>query len=96
MDPGLGLSPTEIYELLGVAGGVLGTGVLGYLVVRRARAARRRLIEEAGEGRPARELPRRRTSALEPETPEPEAPEAEEPEPEVETPPPARGVAREA
>ena len=96
MDPGFGLSPTEIYELLGVAGGVLGTGVLGWLVVRRARASRQRLIDEAGEGRPSRELPRRRTSALEPATPEPEAPEAEEPDEELQTPPPAREVAREA
>jgi fused signal recognition particle receptor len=69
------MSPTELYELLAVAGGVLGTGVLGFLVVRRARASRLRQIEEAGEPR-SRELPRRRTSALEPEegdTPEPEA-----------------------
>jgi fused signal recognition particle receptor len=70
------MSPTELYEMLAVAGGVLGTGVLGFLVVRRARASRRRQIEEAGEPLP-RELPRRRTRALEPEegdTPEPEAP----------------------
>jgi fused signal recognition particle receptor len=61
MDPGLALSPTEIYELLAVAGSVVGTGLLGFLFVRRARATRRRQIEEAGEARPL-ELPRRRAS----------------------------------
>jgi fused signal recognition particle receptor len=81
MDPGFGMSPTELYELLAVAGGVLGTGVFGFLVVRRARATRRRQIEEAGEARPTRELPRRRAPALEPEEPEaPEPPLAPEPE----------------
>jgi fused signal recognition particle receptor len=75
------MSPTELYELLGVVGGVLGTGVLGFLVVRRARAARRRMIDEAGEPRPSRELPRRRSMALEPD----EAP-AEPAEPEASTP----------
>jgi fused signal recognition particle receptor len=95
MDPGFGLSPTELYELLAVAGGVLGTGVLGLLVVRRARATRRRQIDEAGEARPARELSRRRTSARElEESPEPEAlpsePQAREAAaPEPATPPPA-------
>ncbi len=102
MDPGFGLSPTELYELLAVAGGVLGTGVLGFLVVRRARATRRRQIDEAGEARPPRELSRRRTSARElEESPEPEAlpsepqarqvaaPEPATPPPEPATPPPA-------
>ncbi len=78
------MSPAELYELLGVVGGVLGTGALGFLFVRKARAKRRREIDEAGEARPARELPRRRTSALEPEAP----PEPEEPE-ELELPPAA-------
>ncbi|HEY2730513.1 MAG TPA: signal recognition particle-docking protein FtsY [Polyangia bacterium] len=69
------MSPTELYELLGVVGGVLGTGVLGFWVVRRARAARRRQIDEAGEARPT--LPRRRTRASEPEElPEEEPSEA--------------------
>jgi fused signal recognition particle receptor len=78
----LGMSPTELYELLGVVGGVVGTGVLGFVAIRRARARRLREIEGAGEAPPARQLPRRRTSALEPEpTPEPEEPrESEEPE----------------
>src|SRR5258708_29783939 len=65
MDPGFGMSPTEPYELLGVVGGVLGTGALGFWVVGRARAARRRQIDEAGEARPT--LPRRRSSVSEPE-----------------------------
>jgi fused signal recognition particle receptor len=82
MDPGFGMSPTELYELLGVVGGVLGTGVLGFLVVRRARATRQRQIDEAGEAPLPRELPRRR-GAAEPEAPEPEAPEAELPEAEA-------------
>jgi fused signal recognition particle receptor len=79
MDPGFGgMSPAELYELLGVVGGVLGTGALGFLVVRKARASRRRQIEELGEPRPSRELPRRRTSDLEPA--EPPAPEGLPPE----------------
>jgi len=85
------MSPAELYQLLGVAGGVLGTGALGFWVVRRARASRRRMIEEAGEARPARELPARRRARgpePEPETPEPEAaPEAAEDEAPA-TPPP--------
>jgi fused signal recognition particle receptor len=68
------MSPTELYELLGVVGGVLGTGTLGFWVVRRARAARRRQIDEAGS-RPT--LPRRHSSAAEPEElPEEEPSEA--------------------
>ena len=59
MDPGL--NPSDLYELLGVAGGVGVTGVLGYLLVRAQRRARRRQIEGV-EG----------SSALAPETPEPE------------------------
>src|SRR5262245_4674084 len=43
MDPGL--NPSDLYELLGVAGGVGVTGVLGYLLVRAQRRARRRQIE---------------------------------------------------
>jgi fused signal recognition particle receptor len=77
------MSPTELYELLGVVGGVLGTGVLGFLVVRRARATRQRQIDEAGEAPLPRELPRRRGAAAEPEAPA--EPEAELPE--VEAPP---------
>ena len=79
------MSPTELYELFGVVGGVLGTGVLGFWVVRRARAARRRQIDEAGEARPT--LPRRRSSAIEPEE-LPEEEPAEAPALEVDTPAP--------
>src|ERR1700690_437685 len=64
MDPGLGINPADLTELLSVVGGVLGSGMLGFFLVRRARASRRRQIEEANEP-PARELPRRRTSARE-------------------------------
>jgi fused signal recognition particle receptor len=82
MDPGLALSTSEIYQLVAVAGGVVGTGVLGLLVVRRARATRRRQIEEAGEPRP-RELPRRRESDRAPadEPVEPDEAGAPTPEP---------------
>ncbi len=72
------MSPTELYQLLAVGGGVVGTGVLGFLFVRLARAKRRREIEEAGEARPSRELPRRKTRARELDTPEPEASAAPE------------------
>jgi fused signal recognition particle receptor len=69
---------TELFELLGALGGLGATGVVGYLLVSRARAARRRQIEEAGE--PRQELPDREPEP-EPElAPEgPEAPEAEPP-----------------
>ncbi|MFL5304626.1 MAG: signal recognition particle receptor subunit alpha, partial [Polyangia bacterium] len=54
MDPSsFHLSPTELYELIGVVGGLGVTGTLGVLFVRRARASRRRQIEESGDGPPA-------------------------------------------
>ena len=46
------LSATELYELIGVVGGLGVTGTLGVLFVRRARASRRRQIEES-DGPPA-------------------------------------------
>ena len=61
------LSPTELYELIGVVGGLGVTGTLGVLFVRRARAARRRQIEEAGEGPPALAEERAAKQAPEPE-----------------------------
>src|SRR5262249_15281203 len=111
MDPSSApVNPAELYELLGIVGGVVVTGLLGFLVVRRARAARQRMIDAVGEA-PARRLPGR-----EPRTPEPEPEEEEEeaegeaaegeaaaegePEPEPESEPepeparPARPVAR--
>jgi fused signal recognition particle receptor len=93
MESGAPLNPAELYELLAVLGSVFVTGVLGFLVVRRARAARRRQIEEAGEGRPP-QLARGRARELEAEDLEgPEGPEDEaEPEatPQPLTPVPAR------
>ena len=81
------LSPTELYELIGVVGGLGVTGSLGVLFVRRARAARRRQIEES-EGPPAlaRGEERRAKSdraaarTREREEEEPEAPPAARPE----------------
>jgi fused signal recognition particle receptor len=84
MDPNVvGISPTEIYELIALVAGVGVSSVAGYLVVRRARAARRRMIDEAGEPRSRLAEPARKRGQveLEPEPePEPlpeELPEAE-------------------
>jgi fused signal recognition particle receptor len=67
------MSPTELYQLAAVAGGVVGTGLLGFLFVRRARAARRRMIDATDDAPAPRELPKRpKTSArelIEPEEP---------------------------
>jgi fused signal recognition particle receptor len=49
MDPSLAFHAADLYQLLAVVGGVGATGSLGYLFVRRARAARRRQIDSAGE-----------------------------------------------
>ncbi len=72
MEPCVTFNPTELIEMAAVLGGVVVTGVVGYLAVRRARAARRRQIEQAGEGAPG--------ALAEPEA-EAEAPEAETPPP---------------
>jgi fused signal recognition particle receptor len=76
MDPGT-INPADLYELLGVVGGVVGTGLVGFLFVRAARKRRLREIEGAGEA-PARELTsRKRARELEPrEEPEEEEDEA--------------------
>jgi fused signal recognition particle receptor len=58
MDPA-SINPADLYELLGIVGGFLGTGIVGWLVVRRARAARRRQIEGVDAEPRERELPRR-------------------------------------
>jgi fused signal recognition particle receptor len=58
------VNPTDLYELLGIVGGVGVTGVLGYLLVRAQRRARRRQIEGVGEAASS--------GALAAETPEPE------------------------
>ena len=77
MDPtSVPISPTELYELLGVVGGVIVSGVAGILLVRRARAARQRMIDSVGEA-PAPRL-RERDREREPETPEPQPEDAEE------------------
>jgi fused signal recognition particle receptor len=78
MDAAIPLSPTEIYELVAVVGGVGVTGLLGLLVFRRARAARRRQIEGAGEPAPRKLDSRgasRSGSRLTPAEPEPEGEE---------------------
>jgi fused signal recognition particle receptor len=56
MDPGVNFNPTELMEMAAVVGGLGITGILGYLAVSRARAARRRQIEQTGET-PGRALP---------------------------------------
>jgi fused signal recognition particle receptor len=67
------MTPTELYQLAAVAGGVVGTGLLGFLFVRKARAARRRMIDATDEAPAPREVPKRpKTSArelIEPEEP---------------------------
>jgi fused signal recognition particle receptor len=81
MDPtSAPVSPAELYELLGIIGGVLVSGLFGWLLVRRARASRQRMIDAVGEA------PAPRLRGREPTTPEPE-PEAEEPEAEPEAAP---------
>jgi len=50
MDPtSAPVNPAELYELLGIVGGVIVSGVTGFLLVRRARAARQRMIDAVGE-----------------------------------------------
>ena len=50
MDPtSAPINPTELYELLGIVGGVIVSGLLGFVVVRRARASRQRMIDAVGE-----------------------------------------------
>src|SRR5947207_2449166 len=88
MDPtSAPVNPAELYELLGIVGGVVVSGLLGFLVVRRARASRQRMIDAVGEAPASRLRGRERaTPAPEPEPEEEEGPEAEaeaeaEPEP---------------
>ena len=38
MDPSTALSPAELYELIGILSGVGVTGVVGFLLVRRAKS----------------------------------------------------------
>jgi fused signal recognition particle receptor len=74
MDPtSTPVNPAELYELLGIIGGVVVSGLFGLLLVRRARASRQRMIDAVGEA------PAPRLRGREATTPEPEAEEAEEP-----------------
>jgi len=70
MDPtSAPVNPAELYELLGIIGGVVAAGLGGLLLVRRARAARQRMIEGVDEA-PAprlREKPARKTREPEPD-----------------------------
>src|SRR4029079_1797047 len=60
MDPtSAPVNPSELYELLGIVGGVIVSGLLGFVVVRRARASRQRMIDAAGEA-PAPRVPEKR------------------------------------
>ena len=92
MDPtSAPVDPAQLYELLGIVGGIVVSGLLGFLVVRRARAARQRMIDAVGEA-PA---PRLRERGRQGETPEPEAEEPET-EREPEAGPARRGAPRAA
>jgi fused signal recognition particle receptor len=82
MDPST-VNPTEILEILGALGGVVATGALGYLFVRRARAARLRQIDAVGE------LPAP-SEADEPEATQ----EREPPEAQAQSPKPRSAVSR--
>ncbi len=76
MDPSFPLNTNEIYELVAAIGGMGVTGLVGYLVVSRARARRRAQIEEAGEA-PRREV--EAAEAAEPELEEDQGPDEAEP-----------------
>jgi fused signal recognition particle receptor len=102
MDPtSTPINPAELYELLGIVGGVIVSGLLGFVVVRRARASRQRMIDAAEAPAPRLEK-KKKSLQLEPEEPEEEEgqPEAEakgpeaEPEAEPEPAPAARKGAR--
>jgi fused signal recognition particle receptor len=97
MDPtSAPINPTELYELLGIVGGVIVSGLLGFVVVRRARASRQRMIDAAGEV-PAPRL-REKRKAPEPDEPQEAGPQPgpEEPEAELEPAPAARKPATRA
>jgi fused signal recognition particle receptor len=90
---GTHIDPQQLIEVGSVVGGLLVTSLFGFLLVRRARAARLRQIEGA-EGappsKPRRVEGRGKLSELTEEEPEPQEEPQEEPEeeaPESETPP---------
>src|SRR3954451_11818395 len=73
MDPtSTPLDPAQLYELLGIVGGVVVSGLFGWLLVRRARASRQRMIDAVGEA-PAPRLRGREPAPPEPDAAEPEA-----------------------
>jgi fused signal recognition particle receptor len=94
MDPtSVPVNPTELYELLGIVGGVIVSGLLGFVVVRRARASRQRMIDAAGEVPAPRLREKRKPRELEePQEEDEGGPEAapEEPEAELEPAPAPR------
>ena len=99
MDPtSAPVNPAELYELLGIVGGVIASGLVGFLLVRRARASRQRMIDAVGEA-PAprlREPKARKLEAAEEPEEEPEAEAGEEPEGEPEAAAPEAQAARPA
>src|SRR5262245_47483451 len=86
MDPtSAPVNPAELYELLGIIGGLVVSGLFGVLLVRRARAARQRMIDAVGEAGPPRLRGRERAVPKPEEEEEPEPEEAEGREAETET-----------
>ncbi|HXU05164.1 MAG TPA: signal recognition particle-docking protein FtsY [Polyangia bacterium] len=79
MDPtSAPINPAELYELLGIVGGVIVSGLLGFVLVRRARASRQRMIDAVGEAPAPRFPEKKKKPALE------AAEEEEEPEEQAE------------
>jgi fused signal recognition particle receptor len=74
------IDPQQALEVLGAVGGIGLTSIFGFLLVRRARATRRRQIEGLENDSPVKESPRRRLRAEDLEPDEAEQPEGEVPE----------------
>jgi len=74
------IDPQQALEVLGAVGGIGLTTLFGFLLVRRARAARRRQIEGLENDSPVKEKPRRRLRAEDLEPDEAGQPESEVPE----------------
>jgi len=74
------IDPQQALEVLGAVGGIGLSSLFGFLLVRRARATRRRQIEGLDNDSPVKEKPRRRLRAedLEPAEPEQADEDAEE------------------
>src|SRR3954465_14117373 len=73
------IDPQQALEVLGAVGGVGLTTLFGLLLVRRARATRRRQIEGLENDGPVKEKPRRRLRAEDLAPDEPESEAVEEP-----------------